>query len=86
MSWVEDEIDRLAAFSYEQLLAMRNAPRHHPFVSKTGRQLVGETCVHWDGRHDGPLRVIVDVWEPKRLRISRSIATDDFIRDRVSRS
>jgi hypothetical protein len=32
------------------------------------------------------LRVIVDVWEPKRLRISRSIATDDFIRDRVSRS
>jgi hypothetical protein len=78
--WVQDEVDRLRVLGYPQLLHLRDAPRHHPFTSRTGRQLVGETCVYWDGVDEGPLRVRVDVWEPRRWRIARSIASDDFIR------
>jgi hypothetical protein len=41
--------------------------------------LIGETQVFWDDGEPGPLRVIVDVCEPKP-GIVRSIASEDFIR------
>jgi hypothetical protein len=77
---VQDQVDRLRALGYGELVHLRAAPRHHPFTSRTGRQLVGETSVHWDSGEEGPLRVIVDVWEPRRWRLIRSITHDDFIR------
>jgi hypothetical protein len=79
-AWVRDEVDRLRALDYAQLMRLREVPRHHPFTSRTGRQLAGETCVHRDSVDQGPLRVMVDVWEPRRWRIDSSIASDDFIR------
>lgn len=78
--WVLDEVDRLRALGYQDLLRFRNDPRHHPFTSRTGRQLVGEVSVHWDSREEGPLRVIVDVWEPRRWRLIRRIVSDEFLR------
>jgi hypothetical protein len=40
---------------------------------------MGETQVFWDTGDPGPLRVIVDICEPKR-GVERSIASRDFIR------
>jgi hypothetical protein len=40
---------------------------------------MGETYVFWDSGEHGPLRVMVDVCEP-RPGIVRSIASGDFIR------
>ena len=77
---MEDEVDRLRALGYPELLRLRDAPRHHAFTSRTGRRLLGEVCVHWDGVDGGPLRVAVDVWEPRRWRLIKSIARDDLIR------
>ena len=78
--WVQDEVDRLQALGYPELVRLRVAPRHHPFTSRTDRPLVGETSVHWDSGEGGPLRVLVDVWEPRRWRLVRSIYSDSFIR------
>ena len=78
--WVEDEVDRLRAFGYSELVGLRASPRHHSFTSRTGRQLVGETSVHWDSGEGGQLRVDVDVWQPRRWRLSRSICSDSFTR------
>jgi hypothetical protein len=78
--WVQDEVDRLHALGYRELVRLRVAPRHHPFTSRTGRRLVGETSVHWDSGEGGPLRVIVDVWEPRRWRLTRSLSSDSFVR------
>jgi hypothetical protein len=78
--WVQDEIDRLRALGYPDLVHLRVAPRHHPFTSRTGRQLVGETSVHRDSGEGGPLRVVVDVWERRRWRLVRSICADSFVR------
>ena len=78
--WAQDEVDRLRALGYSELVALRASPRHHPFTSRTGRRLVGETSVHWDSGEAGPLRVSVDVWEPRRWRIDRSICSESFAR------
>jgi hypothetical protein len=77
---VEDEIDRLQALGYGELVRLRSSPHHHAFSSRTGRQLVGETSAHWDGGEGGPLRVVVDVWEPRRWRLVRRVYSDDFSR------
>ena len=78
--WVQDEVDRLRALSYSELVRLRVAPRHRPFTSGTGRRLVGETSVHRDSGEEGPLRVSVDVWEPRRWRLTRSVCSDSFVR------
>ena len=78
--WVEDEVDRLRALGYSELVRLRVARRHHPFTSRTGRPLVGETSVHADNGEGRPLRVLVDVWEPRRGRLTRRIYSDSFTR------
>jgi hypothetical protein len=77
--WVKLEIEQLRALSYEELLRVRDEPIHHAVQSRTGRTLMGETQVWWDSGEAGPLRVTVDICEPKPGLV-RSIATDDFIR------
>jgi hypothetical protein len=77
---VRDEIDRLQALRYRELEQLRETPRHRSFTSRTGRQLVGETSVHRDSSEGGPLRVLVDVWEPRRWRLNRSVCSDSFAR------
>lgn len=78
--WVQDEVDRLRALGYSELVRLRVAPRHHPFTSRTGRPLVGETSVHADSGEGRPLRVLVDVWESRRWRLTRRIYSDSFTR------
>jgi hypothetical protein len=78
--WVQDEVDRLRALSYAELVRLRDAPHHRAFTSRTGRKLIGETSVHWDSVEGGPVRVVIDVWAPRRGRLIRSITSDDFIR------
>jgi hypothetical protein len=77
--WVAAEIQRLRALSYEELLGDLNASTHYRIESRTGRVLMGETQVFYDSEDGGPVRVLVDVCEPRR-GIVRSIASDDFIR------
>jgi hypothetical protein len=79
--WVQAQIERLRSISYAELLEQRDEPVHYAIRSRTGRELMGETYVFWDGAEDGPLRVMVDVCEPKP-GVVRSIASDDFIRAR----
>lgn len=78
-AWVAAEIRRLRALSYKELLADLDSPIHYRIESRTGRVLIGETQVFFDGRDPGPLRVLVDVCEP-RPGIVGSIVSDDFIR------
>jgi len=78
--WVQDEVDRLRALGYSELVRLRSSPRHRPFTSRTGRQLVGEISVRWESVEGGPLRVMVDVWQPRRWRLARSICSDSFVR------
>jgi hypothetical protein len=77
--WLHAQIERLRSVSYAELLDQREGPVHYPIRSRSGRQLIGETYVFWDGGEHGPLRVMVDVCEP-RPGIVRSIASGDFIR------
>src|SRR5258705_13878828 len=77
--WVSEQIDRLRALSYDDLLEQLDEPEHYTIRSRTGRELMGETQVFWDSREDGDLRVLVDVCEPKPGVVS-SIVSDDFIR------
>ena len=77
--WAQAEIERLRSVSYTELLDQREAPVHYAIRSRSGRQLMGETYVFWDGGEHGPLRVMIDVCEP-RPGIMRSIASGDFIR------
>jgi hypothetical protein len=77
--WVQAQVERLRSASYAELLQQRDDPVHYAIRSRTGRELMGETYVFWDSGEDGPLRVMVDVCEP-RPGVVRSIASDDFIR------
>ena len=77
--WVNTEIARLRAMSYKDLLALLGDPIHYLVPSQTGRELMGETQVFWDTGEPGPLRVFVDICEPKP-GVVRSIASQDFIR------
>jgi hypothetical protein len=77
--WVQAEINRLHAMSYADLLSLLDDPIHYKVESRTGRELMGETQVFWDSGKPGPLRVIVDICEPKP-GIVLSIVSKDFIR------
>jgi hypothetical protein len=77
--WVEAQVNRLRSMSYPELLAQLDEPVHYDIRSRTGRVLMGETQVFWDSGEEGPLRVMVDVCEPKPGIVS-SIASEDFIR------
>lgn len=76
--WVASEVRRLRSMSYDDLLVSLDDPIHK-VISRSGRPLMGETCIFWDSGEPGPLRVMVDICEPK-LGVVRSIASDDFIR------
>ena len=78
-SWVRAQIERLRGMTYDELVASVDEPAHFHVQSRTGRDLMGETQVFWDSGEPGPLRVIVDICEPKP-GIVRSIASADFIR------
>ena len=78
-TWVEAEIERLRALTYDDLLALEDQPEHRPMDTSAGKVLVRETQVFWDDRDRRNLRVMVDVWDPSK-RVSRSIVKDDFIR------
>lgn len=73
------EVERLRALSYHDLLRQRDDPIHYAIESRTGGRLMGETYVFWDSGEGGPLRVMVDICEPKPGVVT-SIASDDFIR------
>ena len=79
-TWISDEVGRLRQMRYEELLQMKDKPIHVEVMLDSGDILIGETMVFWDDRREQRnLRVIVDVWDPRR-RVSGSIASEDFIR------
>jgi hypothetical protein len=80
--WVADEIHRLRDLSFDDLLALeRQKPEHRSVQAAHGRALILETQVLWDDhREKTDLRVLVEVWDPSRRGVSRSIARSDFIR------
>jgi hypothetical protein len=77
--WVASEVLRLRSMSYDDLLVSLDDPIHYRVVSRTGRTLMGETYIFWDRGEPGPLRVMVDICEPKPGIVS-SIVSDQFIR------
>ncbi len=79
-AWVAEEIARLRAASYADLLALEGQAEHQPREAEDGRQLVLEAEVFWDDRERRNLRVFVDVWDASSRVAVGSIAKDDFIR------
>ena len=77
--WVKDEISRLRALSYQELLRYEGHALHCEMLSHNGRVLMRETQVFWDKDENGPLRSVVDVCEPKPGWVS-SIVSESFIR------
>jgi hypothetical protein len=78
--WVTAQVARLRSLPYDELLRHLDVPIHYDIESRTGRRLMGESQVFWDDGENGPLRVMVDVCEPKRGTVFGSVAKDDFIR------
>jgi hypothetical protein len=78
--WVETEISRFRALSYEDLLREGSQHQHRQMVTADGKPLILETQVLWDDREKRNLRVIVDVWDPAKRVSFGSIAKGDFIR------
>jgi hypothetical protein len=80
--WVADEIQRLRDLSFEDLLALeQQKPEHRLVQTGDGRALILETQVLWDDhREKKDLRVLVEVWDPSRRGVSKSVARSDFIR------
>jgi hypothetical protein len=79
VKWIATEIARLRSLTYQDLVQAEGRSEHRRKVTAGGRPLVLERQVFWDDEKKRTLRVIVDVWDPAK-RVSRSIATDDFIR------
>jgi hypothetical protein len=80
---VAEEIGRLRALSYEELLRYEDHALHCEMLSAAGDVLIRETQVFSDsGGKGGDLRVLVDVWNPEggRWGVVGSIAKDDFIK------
>lgn len=83
--WVAEQISRLRGSSYEELLAHLDQPIHEELCAASGITLIRETQVFWDGARDGPLRIMVDIWDSRSgikrrwWRGLRSLAVDDFI-------
>jgi hypothetical protein len=74
-AWVATEIARLRNLSYGDLLALKSQPAEHwPMETADGKTLGMETQIFWDDGKRQNLRVIVDVWD------SRRIAGNSFIR------
>ena len=78
--WVDEEIARLRALSYAELLAMEDDAIHIQKVGVDGRPLILETEVFWDDHRRRTLRVVVDVWDATKRISWRSLAADDFIK------
>lgn len=79
-AWVAAQIARLRAMTYEELLALLDAPQHFAVPVDDGRfVLSGEFEVCWDdpSKRAGDLRVIVGIWNDAG---GRALASDDFIR------
>jgi hypothetical protein len=80
-AWVAAEVARLRALDYPELLRHQGHALHCEMLSCSGEVLVRETQVFWDDKKRQTLRVIVDVWRPKKRGIILGRrASDDFIR------
>ena len=79
-TWVAAQIARLRGMTYEELLALREAPQHFEVPVDDGRFLLsGEVEAFWDDprKGAGDLRVIVAIWNDAG---GRALASDAFIR------
>jgi len=78
--WVAEKLEALRLMSYEELLGIENRPFHEEMRACSGESLIRETLVRFDDVDAQNLRVMVDVWRPKRWGIIvGSLANGDFI-------
>jgi hypothetical protein len=80
VGWVAEKINALRTRHYDELRCFESKPLHEEMRAGSGELLILETMVYLDDGDEQNLRVMVDVWRPKRWGIIiRSIARDDFI-------
>jgi hypothetical protein len=80
VGWVAEKINALRAMRYDELRHFESKPLHEEMRADSGELLILETVVCFDDRDEQNLRVMVDVWRPKRWGIIiGSLARDDFI-------
>lgn len=83
---VDNEVRRLRALTYGDLLARRNEARHDDVTTPSGLPLLLEVDVFWDDERRRTFRVTVDIWQAPasvgdgRWRGTTPIAGRDFIR------
>jgi hypothetical protein len=81
--WVAEELERLRAPAFDELLGMDGEAVHREMRSASGAVLVRETQVFRDDGLSGPLRAVVDVYDPSaRGLVVRSLASGGFVRAR----
>jgi hypothetical protein len=78
-AWVAEKVKALRARRYDELRRFESKPLHEEMRAGSGELLILETMVYFDDRDEQDLRVMVDVWRPRRWGIIGSIARDDFI-------
>lgn len=79
ITWVAEEIGRLRAMTYHELLAYEGHALHHEMLAPSGEVMIREVQVYWDDRPGGDVRVMVDVWRWKGRRGVTAVQ-DGFIR------
>ena len=78
-AWVAAEIAHWREVPYFELVGREGEALHAALDGADGNQWVLETQIFWDDGKKENIRVMVDVWNPRRL-ISTSTAIDSFIR------
>lgn len=79
-AWVAEEIKRLRALTYSELVLYQARHLHCAGLTPSGLPVMRETRVFWDDPRQGALRVFIDTFEPRAGQMPPSIAKDDFIR------
>lgn len=83
---VDNEVKRLRALTYGDVLARRNETQHDDVTTPSGVPLLLEVDVFWDDERRRTLRVGVDIWQVPasvgdgRWRGTTPVARRDFIR------
>jgi hypothetical protein len=79
-AWVAEEVQRLRALSYDQLLQHEGQDLQSERLTPSGAYVMCETSVFWDDPDARTLRVFVEATQTRSGWMPPSVAEDDFIR------